>query len=219
MVQKKEKYVEILNNLINEGNQVVATQFEVSIIGAPTYVDVQSLNRWFGKIKSLYYQLGKSAEPWKKILSEDPKQNTLFFTKQVIGTLEAIKFEIENDHLDSFTRIIRAETAADLMEQAELLLTNGFYLAAGVIGRAILEEILRKTCESLSCSPTKEKPTINDYNQSLYANQHYSKTRMKQIEALAAIGNDAAHNSPNLSKDDVKRLINELPELIEGVLV
>ena len=131
--------------------------------------------------------------------------------------LEAVKHELENDHLESFSKLVRAETLADLLEQAEKLQSNGYYLAAGVIGRCVLEEHLRTSCDGLGCSPTKQKPTLNDFNMALYNADHYAKTKMKQIDALASVGNDAAHNKPELNKDDVARLLNELPSVLESV--
>lgn len=138
------------------------------------------------------------------------------FTKRIIGTLEAIRHEIDHDHLESFTRIVRAETFTDLIEQAEHLYNSGYHLAAGVIARAILEEHLRTTCETLDCKPDKARPTINDFNQALYGIQHYTKIKMKQIETLATIGNDAAHNAPTLQNMDVKKLLADLPEVIDS---
>ena len=81
----------------------------------------------------------------------------------------------------------------NLIEQAEHLFNSGYHLAAGVIGRAILEEHLRTTCETIGCLPAKPRATINDFNQALYGAQHYTKIKMKQIETLTTIGNDAAH--------------------------
>lgn len=33
---------------------------------------------------------------------------------------------------------------------------------------------------------------------------------MKHVEAMAAIGNDAAHSNPGLKADDVRRLLTDL---------
>lgn len=215
----KEKLLRITNALIQEADGVIASKFETEAIGAPTFVDIQLLYRWWGKVKSLGHQLGTAARPWHDLFASDPHRNTLVFANRVLGTLEAIKHELENDHLDTFTGLVRAETLADLLDQSEHLFANGYHLAAGVIGRAILEEHLRNTCDGLGCTPTKPRPTINDFNQALYGVQHYSKIKMKQIEALAAIGNDAAHNEPGLDSSDVKRLLSDLPEVIESTRV
>jgi hypothetical protein len=213
---KKERYIRVVSDLIEEGNRVIETKFDIQMIGSPTFVDSQTLHRWWGKVKSLENQLGAAGRPWKRQLSTDPDRNTLAFTKQLLGTLEAIKYEIENDHLASFSKIVHAETLADLLEQAQHLENSGYHLAAGVIGRAILEEHLRAVCTALSCVPSKSRPSINDYNLALYDAQHYSKIKMKQIDALAAIGNDAAHNSPTLNPTDVAKLLADLPEIIDA---
>lgn len=212
----KEKLLRINTELINEATNVVASKFDTDVIGAPTFVELQSLHRWWGKVKSFGYQLGIAAKPWQEMFATEPERNTLRFALCVLGTLEAIKHELENDHLNVFTQLIRAETLADLQDQAKHLFDAGYHLAAGVIGRAILEEHLRATCDTLGCSPQKQRPTINDFNQALYGIQHYSKTKMKHIETLATIGNDAAHNKPNLDSSDVKKLILDLPEIIES---
>ena len=168
-------------------------------------------------MKSFGHQLGTAAKPWRSTFDADVDANRLTFVLGVHGVLEAIKHELENNHLESFSKLVRAETLADLLEQAEKLQDNGYYLAAGVIGRCVLEEHLRASCEGLACAPAKSKPTLNDYNMALYGIDHYAKTKMKQIDSLASVGNDAAHNKAELNKDDVRRLLDELPSVLESV--
>ncbi len=115
----KEKLLRINEELIDEASTVVESQFTTEVLGAPTYVDLQLFHKWWGKVKSFGYQLGTAAKPWQEMLTKDPKGNTLTFVKQVLGTLEAIKHELENDHLITFTQLIRAETLADLLDQAQ----------------------------------------------------------------------------------------------------
>ena len=215
----KDKLLRINAELINEAKAVVASQFTTRVLGAPTYVDLQLLHKWWGKVKSFGYQLGTAAKPWREMFAIDPERNTLAFAQRVFGTLEAIRHELENDHLETVTQLVKAETLADLLDQAEHLFESGYHLAAGVIGRAVLEEHLRATCDTLSCSPPKKYPTISDFNQALYGIQHYSKIKMKQIDVLASIGNDAAHNNPNLDSTDVKKLLADLPEVIESTRI
>lgn len=136
--------------------------------------------------------------------------------RKIHGTIIAIKHELENNHLQVFDEIVRGETLTDLLEQAEYLLEKGYYLAAGVIGRAVLEEHLKELCKLLNLETKKNKPTINDYNIALYKAEHYIKTRMKEIDTLASIGNDAAHNKEDLTKEDVKKLISEIPGILDS---
>ncbi len=212
----RDRLIAVNAELIREGAAVAASQFRTGVIGSPTYVDLQALHRWWGKVQSFGYQLGRAAKPWRQFLSEDPKRNTLAFVQRALGTLEAIASELEDDHLHTFTALVRSETLADLLDQAQHLFDAGYGLAAGVLGRAVLEEHLRSTCEALNCQPEKARATIKDLNQALYAAEHYSKTQMKRIDMLASIGNDAAHNKPDLEAEDVKRLLADLPAIIEA---
>lgn len=213
----KEKLIKINESLINEAQNVIDTQWRSRALGSILRVKTTPVFRWMGKVKSFCHQLGLASKPWKEILlADDPKTNSLSFVYQVLGTLEAIKYELENDHLETFTQLVRAETLAELLDQAEYLLRKEYFLAAGVIGRAVLEEHLRATCTTLEIEIQKSKPTINDFNQALYKFDFFSKIKMKQVELLAAIGNNAAHNKDELTKDDVKKLISDLPGLIES---
>ncbi len=78
------------------------------------------------------------------------------------------------------------------MEQAEHLLDKGYSLAASVLGRAVLEEHLRKLCDRHGCLPAN-RLTINDLSQALYKGQHLDKIGMQQVTAMAAVANDCAH--------------------------
>jgi hypothetical protein len=214
-----QSLVDQAKSLIEEAAHVCATQFDTGVWGAPTYVDAQSLHRWWGKVKSLGVQLGSAVEPWRAVLLVEPDRNTLGFVKRGLGTLEALKHQLEHGYLEKYSDVVRADTLADLLEQAEHLLDAGYHIAAAVVARAVLEEHLRTVCATLGCSPQRSRPTINDFNQALYAYQHYSKTKLKHIESLAATGNAAAHNEPELTAPDVARLIRELPEVLESTKV
>ena len=210
---KKERLIRICEELIAEAAEVEATKFDTRS-SMTTFVHMTELHTWWAKVKSFGHLLGTAARPWKSTFESEPEQNSLVFAMKIHGVLQAIRHELINDHLESFSELIRAETLADLLDQAEHLFRKGYFLAAGVLGRAVLEEHLRGLCTTLACKPPKKKPTLNDYNMALYGVAHYSKTRMKQIDALTSIGNEAAHNSPDLSQADVKKLLFDLPELI-----
>ena len=212
---QKQRFLGIVDRLIDEADSVLESQFESHYVGRPKYVDPQKFHKWWGKIKSLGHQLGLAAKPWEELFLSKP-DNSLVYVKVILGTLEAIKHEIENDYLQDISKIIKAETFADLLEQARHLYDNGYYLAACVIARAVLEEHLRATCVCLDCIPDKRRPTISDYNQALYKIRHYSKIKMKHIDMLASIGNAAAHNEKEIDRSEVERMLKDLPELIDS---
>ncbi len=215
----KDKLLKINEELIEEAKAVVASQFIGRGIHRPKSVDIQLFYKWWGKVKSFGYQLGNAAKPWQGMFSTDQEPNRLAFVQIVLGTLEAIRHELENDYLETFTQLVKAETLADLLDQAEHLFENGYHLAAGVIGRTVLEEHLRTACDTLSCNLQKKRPTISDFNHALYGIQHYSKIKMKQIDVLASVGNDAAHNNPKLDSADVRKMLTDLPAVIDSTRV
>ncbi len=68
-----------------------------------------------------------------------------------------------------------------------------------------------------NCQPTKQRPTINDYNTILYKAKVDDKIMFKNVDSMAAIGNDAAHNNPDLKKEDVEseRLLRDLNSFLQ----
>ena len=119
-----------------------------------------------------------------------------------------------DDLLFKVEDLVLAEAFSDLLEQADHLLASGYFLAAGVLGRAVLEEHLRKWCARKACTPTKPKPTLNDYTASLYKLNYLNKIELKHVEAMSAIGNESAHNSPTLKREDVERLIRDVSDFV-----
>jgi hypothetical protein len=212
---QKVRFLDMVEDLIEQGHSVERTQFRSHYVGNPLYVETESFFSWWGKVMSLGHQLGAAARPWSILFNANP-DTKLGTTKFVLGILQAIRSEIEKDHLKTVTQLVKAETLTDLLEQGEHLFDNGYHLAAGVIGRAVLEEHLRSICDSLECAPEKERPTLNDFNQSLYKVDHYNKIKMKQIDTLAAIGNEAAHNKPGLNATDIKKLLTDLPSILDS---
>ncbi|HEY2253288.1 MAG TPA: DUF4145 domain-containing protein [Planctomycetaceae bacterium] len=130
-----------------------------------------------------------------------------------VGMLQAIQTAIFGGMLGRVENLVFAEAFDDLLEQADYLSAEGYFLAAGVLGRAVLEEHLRKLCGAVNCLPQKPRATLNDYNSSLYDNKQLTKIEMKHIDALAAIGNNAAHNQP-VTQEDVGRLLRDLRQFL-----
>jgi hypothetical protein len=99
----------------------------------------------------------------------------------------------------------------DLLEHAEELLKSKFNLAAAVTLRAVLEERLRKLCSSSGCTPTGQRPTIENFKQSLlYAASVIDKIVMKDIDWMASVGNAAAHHLPEYNDADVPQLYDRV---------
>ena len=213
----KERIHEFVRTLITSGESVIATKWAPSgnyIGGPPAYVDLTEFKQWRASCVLLLELMGGQAKPWRKMLKGDAA-NSIEIAMGMLGTLRAIEDAVNNDLLVRFEDLVFAEAFSDLIEQAEYLFEQGYTLACGVILRAVLEERLRNMCDRSDCLPNKKRGTLNDYNAELYKSNVYDKITMKHVDAMAAIGNDAAHNKPDLKKDDVKRFKNDLVSFLQ----
>jgi hypothetical protein len=60
----------------------------------------------------------------------------------MVGTLQAIRDAIVANLLVSVEGLVLTEAFDDILRQAEYLLNTGDFIAAGVLGRAVLGEFL-----------------------------------------------------------------------------
>jgi len=64
--------------------------------------------------------------------------------KPLMGTLSALKDDLENDFLKNLGEIIHSEIFTDFIEMAEYLLSKGYKDASAVIAGITLESHLKK---------------------------------------------------------------------------
>ena len=201
-----------VERLLVEGEAVLATKHNTKY--SRDLCDPAAFAKWHAGCRNLLRMLGHVAEPWAKPFSRSADCYSFADARTMHSTLLAIHEAVEHNLLLDIEDLILAETFDSVLEQASYLHSEGYYLAAGVLGRAVLEEHLRKWCQHANCPPTKKRPTINDYSQALYKGRQFAVTVLKHIESMAAIGNDAAHNRSSLSADDVARLLRDLSDFL-----
>lgn len=210
-----ESVITYLEKLITEGEALLAHKYIVktSSFTQEDFVPVAAYERWRGNCRVLEVKLGKSIDPWRKVIStESANKGTIVL--RLLGAVRSIKDAVEGDHLISFAELVVAEAFSNLLEQAEYLLSKGYWLAAGVLGRAVLEEELRVIAQTQGCLPQKDRPTLNDLNTTLYKNETYDKLDFKLIDTLAAIGNDCAHNKTGATEERVRHFLDQLLALL-----
>lgn len=169
-MKAKERISDLVVSLIAEGQAVLGTEFKRSgnwVGGVPRYVDLQQFKKWRASCNLLVSLMGDIADPWRDVLAGDI-DNRSIVAISMQGTLQAIREALDKDLLISFEELVFAEAFSDLLEQAEYLFEQGYFLASGVILRAVLEERLHRMCKRHSCTPTKARPTIAAYNNELY---------------------------------------------------
>jgi hypothetical protein len=211
-----ELLTKTIDRLIAEGEAVLATEFDAGnpnldyLSGRPRGVDLEGFSKFAGGCKHLLTVLGRPAEVWRTAF--DKSSNSPENTKHMLGTVRAIREAISHDLLRTTEDLVRADTFAGLLEQAGHLHASGYHVAAGTLARAVLEEHLKSWCTREGCVPTKSRPTISSYKDELYRAKHITATVMKHVEAMAAIGNDAAHNAAGLQAGDVARLLRDVQD-------
>ncbi len=208
--------VTYLDKLITEGEGLLASKFNrrTSSFTNQDFVPIDPFRRWVGNCRVLDIKLGRSFEPWKSIVLTDHPPNKAATLMVLLGTVRSVKDAVQGGHLLAFEDLVITEAFSNLLDQADYLLSKGFWLAAGVLGRAVLEEELRRLAHKKSCFPTKDRPMLNDLNAALYKANAYDKLEFKLIDNLAAIGNECAHNKPGATEDRVKYLLQQLVALL-----
>jgi hypothetical protein len=216
---KKANEINLLcGRCIEDGKAVLTTKWtnhgsgSFVIMNPTTYVDLQLFSKWKADCLLLLNFLGNSGKPWKALIKED-SINTDANAISIMGAIESIKSAIDNGLINEIEEIINAETFSNLLEQAEYLFDQDYFIASAILCRAVIEEKLKEKCELTQSEITREKPTVNDYSMSLYKSQIIDKVMMKNIEYLASIGNNAAHNLP-VAKNDVQSLISGTKEIL-----
>ncbi len=127
------------------------------------------------------------------------------------GVLEAARADYLQGFMADHKLLISAEVFSDLLVQAEVLLDHDYKDAAAVIIRAVLEDGIRKLCESHKIEIGKRE-TIQQLNDRLYKKGAYSALQHKEIIAKAEIGNCAAHGRfDQYKKDDVVAFLGVYP--------
>lgn len=161
--------------------------------------------------------VGNKSEYYKEIKSTLGKNYLHVGTKlnYVIGSVAALKEDIENDYLKSYSELLHSELFSDYIEIATHLLEKGYKDSASVIIGSTLESHLRKLCEKYKVKITIEREDVKKIykkadrmNSDLTKEEVYSKSYQKQITAWLDIRNNSAHGKyDEYSEQEVKLMI------------
>lgn len=142
--------------------------------------------------------------------------------RRLAGILSALRDDHVADRLHSLRELIHADVFADLLEQAEHLLDQGYKDAAAVTCGAVLEEHLRKLCV-LHAIPTtttdaagKSHPKkLDTMNIDLVKAGCYNTIEQKDITTQAGIRNAAAHGEyAKYTVEQVQQMIGSVRSFI-----
>lgn len=159
----------------------------------------------------LLRKLGSFGDVWKSAF--EPGDNDWIFLRTMLGTAHEISDALSKDRLSTVEELVSATILGDLVEHAEALIDQSYFLAAAVVLRAALEERLRKLCVSNNLAISVSKPTIEHFRQALAQAGVFDKVIAKKVDWMAGVGNAAAHNLPSFNPSDVPDLYKSTLDL------
>lgn len=161
-----------------------------------------------------YFQVKVSA---LNLLARTAGENSIYFRELVAmggdarlvnpsilrGVLTAAMTDFREGFMADTKLLVSAEVFADFLVQAEVLLEHDYKDAAAVIIRSVLEDALRRVCNSNSIE-VRDRAGIAELAKALGKKNFLSAVQAKEIEAKKEVGNKAAHGRfEEYSKEDV----------------
>lgn len=185
--------------LIEQGNTML------SDTGRGIHVEEKPFSRFKTGCLHLSELLGRSGTSWNEAFRLT-RSNLRRDVEQMVGGLESVQYALTTGMLVRIENLVAGEVFQDMLEQADYLFEKKYDVAAAVVARGVLEEHLRRWCQFSDFTPASN--VINEYNVALHKGppSKYDKAVMHHVTAMAAVGNEAAHNL-KAPKEDVKRML------------
>ena len=153
---------------------------------------------------------GEDSDHYKelcRLTNDQNASNNPYFFPHCLGIVQAAAHDFEAGLLFDLRRLVMAEVLGDFLEQAELLLSEGYYVPSASSAGAVLEDGLRKLWKKHKL-PIPEKTTIDRLNADLARASVYDKLIQKRITALADIRNNADHGHfDKFKQEDVDDMV------------
>lgn len=121
-------------------------------------------------------------------------------------------------YLDSIAEVIHAEIFSDMLKAASDLSVKGYYVPAGVLTGAVLEEHLRKLAikENIKIEEKGKPRTATPLNNDLHTQGVFTRVVHAKVEGLIAIRNKAAHGHfGEFTQADVRQMVDAVLDLID----
>jgi len=198
------------SRLIEEGNQILSK----SGWDGREYQRYPADNDYFrfrtAALNLVRRACGKDSDHYQELTRlAEGKDSSIrsFFIAHCLGVVEAAQRDFEAAILFDMRALIMAELLGDFIEQAEVLLSSGYYVPAASLAGAVLEDTLRKLCDKHELT-IPDSTKIDRLNADLARANIYDKLVQKRITALADIRNNADHGYfDKFSISDVEDMI------------
>lgn len=214
-----EEVIKRFDELIEKGRKVLSTRRDLpsNYIGFDDPVDSELGNQWMVSSKNYLLQaIGEKSVHFTEFSALFSKGVTYSPVKRGIGILIAAKEDYQGGYLVAIRKLVGAEIIGSLLDQAQELLEAGYVGPAAVLAGCILEDHIKTICQEKKIE-LPDKPKLDYMNTQLAKIEYYNKLTQKQITALAAIRNSAAHgNWDEFKEDDVRDMIKWIARFVEG---
>jgi hypothetical protein len=165
---------------------------------------LDELTELVSKSKSAIARIvGVNSEYYKDVLDSVSKNtDTGYKLMKVIGIVKALKSDLVNDYLKSYSEIIHSEIFSDYLEMAYHLAEEGYKDPAAVLAGSTPESHLKELCKSqnieIETKNSNGKLIVKKadlLNSDLAKTKCYTLTYQKQITAWLDLRNNAAHGN------------------------
>ncbi len=214
-----ERILQTFDQLIQLGVEVLATRRRVEgIIGADSRVNEELAYQWVARSKNLLARVfGSDSQQYQSFVQVMQERYITYSPAlRAQGVLRGAKEDYQSDSLFDVRRLVEAEVFDDFLEQADHLLSAGYYAPAAVIAGCVLEDGLRKLCVRHGIA-LADRPKLDKMNADLAKARVYTQLVQKKVTALADIRTRAAHGKwTEFTNTDTKEMIRDVRSLMES---
>ena len=219
----KDFFVEQLNNVIIRYESLNSRSQHDDLSG----IAVEDIYETLTRAKAAVTRIAGTQSEYYQGIEYIMKTNA-YVGKQlkfIMGTISALKSDLENGYLKSLNEIIQSEVFANYLEMAEHLLNEGYKDPSAVIIGSTLESHLRELCKNHEIETELENhkgimvpKKAETMNSELTKKRVYSSLNQKQITAWLGIRNSAAHAKyEEYSTADVNLMLQGVMHFINSI--
>ncbi len=182
------------------------------------YIDQEQFIKWKIKLKSLIKSINGTDNEYYQAFIKNENAYMYDTNYDIFIRLKpifmALKEDYLNGYLESYKTIIQADVFSDQIEQAKELLNANYISAAAIIAGIVLETKIRDTI----IINEMELGKLDKMNADLAKKGIYNSLIQKQVTAIAAIRNSAAHGkNDEFNKDQVELMIEQVLQLLTKI--
>ena len=200
MIMNKDFFIKQLDNILNDYTRLKLKAQHSDLSGDTTIEEITNI---LTRSKAAIVRIVTDNSEYYKDTIDVLKKSHLWEgekLRHIIGTVTALKSDLENDYLKSFSQIIQSEVFSDYLEMAGHLLDEGYKDPAAVLIGSTLEVHLRELCvsnnidiEVVNLKGISMPKKADLMNADLAKANVYSSVYQKQIIAWLDLRNKAAH--------------------------